>query len=49
MDYTLGQFESYLMLAQAREREAMRWSLVATALGFGGGDGLKKALKALEP
>ena len=44
MDYTLGQFESYLMLAQAREREAMRWSLVATALGISGEDDLKKAL-----
>lgn len=45
---TLHQFETYLDLARKREKESMRWLLVATALGNSGGPGLQKALKALE-
>lgn len=48
MDYTLDQLEVYLNMAQRRVKEAMRWQLIAPALGFAGGEGLKKALKALE-
>lgn len=48
MGYTLRQFNAYLELAQERQRADMRWALLAPALGFNGGDGIKKALKALE-
>jgi hypothetical protein len=48
MGYTLRQFNAYLELAAAREREQARWSLIAPAIARAGGDPLKKALKRLE-
>lgn len=46
--YTWAQFTAYLRAANRRKAEARRFQLMANALGFGGGDGLKSALQALE-
>lgn len=48
MGYTLRQFQTYLDLAGRREREALRWSLVAPALAQAGGNKLKEALRKLK-
>lgn len=48
MGYTLRQFQAYLDLASRREREALRWSLVAPALAQAGGNKLKEALRKLK-
>ncbi|MBX3589085.1 MAG: hypothetical protein AB7I35_12305 [Ramlibacter sp.] len=48
MGYTLRQFNTYLELAGRRERDALRWSLIAPALAQGGGKALQAALRKLK-
>lgn len=48
MGYTLRQFNAYLELAAKRERQAVRWSLMAPALARAGGKHLQKALRELK-
>lgn len=48
MRYTLAQFLDYLGLSYQRSKRDRRWLLLATRLGFVGGEGLTDALKALD-
>lgn len=48
LGYTWAQFSGYLRAANRAKRERQRAEMLASAIGFAGGDALKRALAALD-